>query len=557
MGRSRKRRHSSSSSGSYEWEAKKTYNDEKNKSESQSSNQQTKAQDEDLFTTMLNRVASSKSVLKETLGDRRLGLGWKKAESKDPLKDPEILKRFVNGPPKCIETQPSRVEHERILGDIQEKKVLISGDRITEVEERYVTNDDINSMYAQIMKAELMGNEGKITKLKSKVDKLREAQRRNIKVRLTKTVSASPARFGSSQSVVHLTTTDSRGHEAPLLLKQYQGSFYDYGRKYEKVNYHDEKGHRTKYFPDDNGNGTIGDLVLQEKLESGNSYDRQFASMAGKCKGNVDDEYDDAFASKNVKSQNSTALNMKSDAIAAYKRREYAESNCPSCMHQISRYLIVSVGQWMFLSLPEHVSLTRGHCILSPLDHVGAMTRVDENASGEAVSFKRDLSRMAELWKGKGASCVFMEIGGYPSHYKHHCQIECFPKALLDLGSEWDQNRRIVHLKKPGFGAYNAIPPNFGYFAVEFGINGGGYAKVIEDWSSFPPYFGREILAGILSKSPDRWRRPKKDSFEELRKKAVEFEEKWSALRKDSREHDVGTRQSEVSEGPALPPSMN
>lgn len=48
-----------------------------------------------------------------------------------------------------------------------------------------------------------------------------------------------------------------------------------------------------------------------------------------------------------------------------------------------------------------------------------------------------------------------------------------------------------MSLKQPGLGARNAVPPNFGYFAVEFGITGGGYAKVIEDWSSFPIYFGR------------------------------------------------------------------
>lgn len=40
-------------------------------------------------------------------------------------------------------------------------------------------------------------------------------------------------------------------------------------------------------------------------------------------------------------------------------------------------------------------------------------------------------------------------------------------------------------------GARNAIPENFGYFSVEFGDTGIGFAKVIEDWASFPSYFGR------------------------------------------------------------------
>lgn len=75
----------------------------------------------------------------------------------------------------------------------------------------------------------------------------------------------------------------------------------------------------------------------------------------------------------------------------------------------------------------------------------------------------------------------------------------CVQKAMLDLGSEWDQNKRILSLGRPGTGAYKAIPPNFGYFCVEFGIDGGGYAKVIEDWSAFPLHFGRVRTYNVLT----------------------------------------------------------
>ncbi len=81
----------------------------------------------------------------------------------------------------------------------------------------------------------------------------------------------------------------------------------------------------------------------------------------------------------------------------------------------------------MFLSLPEHASLTRGHCLLSPLEHAGAMTRVDESAVDEVRAFKRNLCRMAAKWKGPGASYVFFEVAAYPNSHKHHVQIECIP----------------------------------------------------------------------------------------------------------------------------------
>lgn len=55
------------------------------------------------------------------------------------------------------------------------------------------------------------------------------------------------------------------------------------------------------------------------------------------------------------------------------------------------------------------------------------MTRVGEAAVEEACAFKRDLCHMATLWKGKGASYVFMEVAGYSNSFKHHVQIECVP----------------------------------------------------------------------------------------------------------------------------------
>ena len=81
----------------------------------------------------------------------------------------------------------------------------------------------------------------------------------------------------------------------------------------------------------------------------------------------------------------------------------------------------------MFLSLPEYTNLTRGHCLLTPLEHVGSMNRADQEAVNEACTFKRDLCRMANMWEGTGASYVFMEIASYPGSFKHHVQIECVP----------------------------------------------------------------------------------------------------------------------------------
>ncbi|CDS40469.1 CWF19 protein 2 [Echinococcus multilocularis] len=461
---------------------------------------------------------------------------------------------------------------------LEDKPVNASADCAKVIEERYVTNDDINTMTARLLKAELSGNGEKIGKIKSKLDQLREAQRRNIKVRLTKTVPVSFKEAKHSRNFSPLATANKVGRAIPLYIKESEDR--SFGKNYERGNCHDKNGFRTRYLCDDGNRYTVDKMIRQEKLEPKSSCDRQFAALANRCIDGVDEEYDSTFLNS-VTLQGVLRSHRKSDAITDYKRREYAESVCPSCMDHTPRYLVMSVRHRMFLSLPEYVSLTRGHCLLTPLEHVGAMTRADEGAVDEACAFKRDLCRMAALWKGKGASYIFMEVAGYSDSFKHHVQIECVPvgretmdelppyfkKAMLDLGSEWDQNKRIIDLRQPGTGAYKAIPPNFAYFCVEFGIDGGGYAKVIENWSTFSLHFGREVLAGVMGISAEKWRKPKRDSMEQLRTKAVEFEKKWATIERSTHEQDGVTHRTKVTatitstarcdlepEGPELPP---
>ncbi|VDM35883.1 unnamed protein product [Hydatigera taeniaeformis] len=348
----------------------------------------------------------------------------------------------------------------------------------------------------------------------------------------------------------------------------------------ERSNHHGGKGRQNEYPREDEGSYTIEEMIRQENQETKDSYLRHFASVAGQYKG-VADEYETNFVKENAKLQGVLKPRLGSDAITEYKRREYAESTCPSCMDHTPHYLVISVRHRMFLSLPEHVSLSQGHCFITPLEHVGAMTRLDKAAVEEACAFKRDLCRMAALWKGKGASCVFMEVASYSTSFKHHTQIECVPvsretmdelpsyfkKAMLDLGSEWDQNTRLIDLARLGARVRKIIPPNFGYFCVEFGVDGGGYAKVIDNWSTFPPHFGQEVLSGVLGKSPEKWRKPKKESLEQLRRKVVEFEEKWISVEEGANETNITTQHTEAAstipdaaecvlepEGPALPP---
>ena len=83
--------------------------------------------------------------------------------------------------------------------------------------------------------------------------------------------------------------------------------------------------------------------------------------------------------------------------------------------------------------------------MLVPLEHVGSMTRAEEGALNEICTFKHNLCRMAPMWKGKGASYVFMEVASYPNLFRHHVQVECIPvdqETMKELPSYFKVEKR-------------------------------------------------------------------------------------------------------------------
>ena len=74
----------------------------------------------------------------------------------------------------------------------------------------------------------------------------------------------------------------------------------------------------------------------------------------------------------------------------------------------------------------------------------------------------------------------------------------------------------------------NAVPKGFPYFHVEFTEKGvGGYCHLIESQSSFPHYFGREVIGGILEKDPFCWRNPSRNSLTQQNDRVVKFKKRW------------------------------
>lgn len=99
-----------------------------------------------------------------------------------------------------------------------------------------------------------------------------------------------------------------------------------------------------------------------------------------------------------------------------------------------------------------------------------------------------------------------------------------FKKAIDECEMEWSQNKKLISLK--GKDIRKAVPKGLPYFSVSFGMEE-GYAHVIEDEQIFPKNFAQEIIGGMLDIHHSKWRKPKKQSFDEGSKRVLEFSKLW------------------------------
>ena len=122
--------------------------------------------------------------------------------------------------------------------------------------------------------------------------------------------------------------------------------------------------------------------------------------------------------------------------------------------------------------------------------------------------------------------------------------IESSKKALLECESEWAMNKKVIDLK--GKDVRKAVPKGLPYFCVDFGMQS-GFAHIIEDEQRFPQafaqvlylaedfktvsiltfFFLQEILGGILDLEPHLWRRPRRENFDQQKRKVLDFAADW------------------------------
>ena len=394
-----------------------------------------------------------------------------------------------------------------------------------------VTDAELNAIGAKIMRAELMGNTGKVESLKRELEAL-QARRKQYSSKQQVQKSSK-----SHDRVVVLTKTDRLGNVRPA---EFDDSLQGKSHKMRQASRsHDKKGKREKYFADDD-HYTLQDLMREEMSTSAEDTQFAIAKMAGKFvrAANSDDTVDDVLDYASSSKHNPEKERQKERSLAVLESKQMTEilDNCKYCFDnsRAQKHLMVAIGINIYLAAPDYESLTDGHCLLVPMMHVMCATALDENVWSEIEVFKKGLTRM---FSDMDQDVVYIE-SYTDTKRKAHMIIECIPipkeegfmapmyfkKAIMESDEEWAQNKKLVDTSKKGL--RNSVPPGFPYFSVDFGISG-GYAHVIEDKAKFPHYFGKEIIGGMLDVEPRLWRKPRHENFERQKEKVLQISEWW------------------------------
>ncbi|KAM6157492.1 CWF19-like protein 2 [Rhynchocyon petersi] len=431
---------------------------------------------------------------------------------------------------ESVREDHSRQEH------LQDTKSSLSSESgSTDIEPIHVLSvDEKNKLGANIIKAEMMGNMELAEQLKAQLEKANKFQETATQMSARK----SGVENEDLQDVI-LMRTDHSGRVWPVSTPGKALEPKGGKRKRQMASTHEEK-ERVRYFHDDD-NLSLNDLVRNEKMGTPIDQNKLFMRMASKFMGKTDGDYytlDDMFVSKAAEKGHvgEEEENQRKKAIAEHQSLAAQMERCLYCFDssQFPKHLIVAIGVKVYLCLPNSRSLTEGHCLIVPLQHHKAATLLDEDIWEEIQMFRKSLVKMFE---SKGLDCIFLETN-MSMKKQYHMVYECIPlpkevadmapiyfkKAIMESDEEWSMNKKLIDLSSKDI--RKSVPRGLPYFSVDFGLQG-GFAHVIEDQHKFPHYFGKEIIGGMLDIEPRLWRKGIRESFEDQRKKALEFAQWW------------------------------
>eukprot|EP00051_Salpingoeca_urceolata_P018733 m.265895 g.265895 ORF g.265895 m.265895 type:complete len:811 (-) comp19267_c0_seq1:1484-3916(-) len=421
--------------------------------------------------------------------------------------------------------------------------------------EAMLSEEQLNEMAADAMRAELMGETDKAEQLNKQI-----AKARALKAKAAAAAPAVPPPSTASgkadekrpdRKEMLLTRTSRSGMAVPInspMANEGGGLSGRFQRQRSKLGKtHNNAGERERFFQDDDEGKSIRDMYENERLGMGSSVEEEFMKMASKHGHRVSerDDYsvDDVFVDRAAHKQSQAREDdrQRQKAINESRRLSKSLESCPNCITDgataFQKQLMLSLGVKTYLALPDRGSLCDGHCLIVPVHHATSTRGVDEDVWDEIKMFQRCL---VSMFASKDKDVVFLETVMNLRNQRHtvmHCvpldksegelAPMYFKKGIQDCDQQWSDNVKLIDTRKKGF--RSSIPTGFPYFYVAFG-NDEGFAHVIEDEKLFPHYFGQEILGNMLDVPARTWLRPHKDKFPIQKQRSMEFLKMWKAF---------------------------
>ncbi|XP_050371981.1 uncharacterized protein LOC126789941 isoform X2 [Argentina anserina] len=276
-----------------------------------------------------------------------------------------------------------------------------------------------------------------------------------------------------------------------------------------------------------------GDMHLAQKIMQNKKY-----SISGQA----DDEYDfDGSPRKKSKKKQGSVDHQATQNNAFANRFSIQQERCLFCFENPKRpaHLVVAIGDYSYLMLPQQKPVVDGHCYILPMQHVPASRTLDDHVWEEIRNFKKCLIMM---FAKQEKDVVFLETVMGLAQQRRHCIIECIPlpqdiakdaplyfkKAIDEAEDEWSQHNAKKLIDTSVKGLRGSVPANFPYFHVEFGLKK-GFVHVIDDETQFKSSLGLNVIRGMLELPEEDMHRRGRYEAVEVQKQAVKrFDQDWA-----------------------------